>query len=84
MAFAVTSGAICGAIDGHVGSALARLRDQSGLSHTQVAAALEVSERDLARIEKGDLRASAVLLMQAARIFNVKPSAFYEGWGAPH
>jgi len=68
-------------IDVFVGQRLRMLRALQGLSQTALAKELGITFQQLQKYETGANRISAGRLWQAAKIFGVPPSHFFQGLG---
>ena len=68
------------AIDHHVGKRLRQLRLARGMDLPELSGLLGVSAPRLLQFEEGRERISALLMRQLAKILNVPPSQFFEGF----
>jgi transcriptional regulator with XRE-family HTH domain len=68
------------AIDRHVGKRLRQLRLARGMDLPELSGLLGVSAPRLLQFEEGRERISALLMRQLAKILNVPPSQFFEGF----
>jgi len=67
-------------VDIHVGRKLKKLRVSRQLSQTDVARKLEVSFQQIQKYEKGLNRISASRLYEIAKVLEVTPACFFEGF----
>jgi transcriptional regulator with XRE-family HTH domain len=67
-----------GAVDLHVGERLKSFRLRYGISASEIAALLSVSQRQIQRFEAGHKRISASQLFMLARHFDVTVAAFFD------
>ena len=65
--------------DTYVGNKLRSLRQERGLSQTQVGEALGVTFQQIQKYERGANRISASKLHQLAQVLKVSPEHFFEG-----
>lgn len=70
-------------LDVHVGKQLRRRRRALGIRLKKFSKDLSVSVRQLQRYESGSNRAIARRLFDFARMLNVAPEYFFEGYGEP-
>jgi transcriptional regulator with XRE-family HTH domain len=68
------------AIDRHVGKRLRQLRLARGMDLPELSGLLGVSAPRLLQFEEGRERISALLMRQLAKILNVPPSEFFDGF----
>ena len=68
------------AIDRHIGKRLRQLRLARGMDLPELSGLLGVSAPRLLQFEEGRERISALLMRQLAKILNVPPSEFFEGF----
>ena len=68
------------AIDRHVGKRLRQLRLARGMDLTELSGLLGVAAPRLLQFEEGRERISALLMRHLAKILNVLPSEFFEGF----
>lgn len=69
----------CNEVDKHVGGKILSLRLAYGLSRTQLAKKLDVTQQQLQKYEKGTNRISASRLVVIAKALSKDISYFYEG-----
>lgn len=69
----------CNEVDKHVGSKILSLRLAYGLSRTQLANKIDVTQQQLQKYEKGTNRISASRLVVIAKALSKDISYFYEG-----
>lgn len=68
------------AIDRHIGKRLRQLRLARGMDLPELSGLLGVSAPRLLQFEEGRERISALLMRQLAKILNVPPCEFFEGF----
>ena len=67
-------------IDRIIGAKLRTKRIESGFSLATVASSVDISEFELARLESGTKRISAITMVAFCKLFHVRPFYFFEHW----
>ena len=67
-------------IDRIIGAKLRTKRIELGFSLAAVASAVDISEFELARLESGTKRISAITMVTFCKLFHVLPFYFFEHW----
>lgn len=63
-----------------VGMRIGELREEQGLTPSQLAERLKVDESQLVRLERGEEPVTTKMLLRIAEVLDVKSVRFFEGW----